>query len=114
MNRKYTYTTPAYIISPVETMVKGAKQKTWPDPTEYDLIFISFRTFGGTESVSNGILSTIDTANVETWYDPRIKANCRLILADDGSVWEIIGRPEDIDRRHMTLRFKVRSVNGGA
>jgi len=114
MNRRLTYTTPAYILRPIETTIKGSKHKTWPEPSEYDLIFISFRTFGGTESVENGVLSTVNTGNVETWYDPRIKANCRIKLADDGSEWEVIGNPEDIDRRHMILRFKVKSVNGGA
>lgn len=78
------------------------------------MFFGSFKTYGGTETTSNGILSVEDTANIETWYRPDIDSNCRVVLADTGAVYEIIGAPEDINQRHQWLVFKVRRVKGGA
>ena len=40
----------------------------------------SFRTFGGTEKVVNGVLTLENTAVVETFFDPTIKADCRIKL----------------------------------
>lgn len=72
----------------------------------------SFRSFGGTEREVNGVLSVEDTAVVETWYRPDIKADCRIKVLENGNEYEILGVPEDIEMRHQILRFKVRRVQG--
>ena len=79
------------------------------------LIYGSFRSFGGTEVTSNGAYTVEDTATIETWYRPDIKADCRIVLADDlSAVYEIVGTPEDIEMRHQFLHIRVRRVKGGA
>ena len=106
------YTVPAEILRPEYTTIKGVKKKTYPESGER--INISFKTYGGTESESNGAYTVLDTANVETWYRPDISADCAIKLLDDGSVYEIIGQPEDVNRRHQWLHFKVQRTKGGA
>ena len=106
------YTVPAEILTPTCRTIKGVKKKTYPDSGER--INVSFKTYGGRESESNGTYTVLDTANVETWYRPDISAECAIKLLDDGSIYEIIGQPEDVNRRHQWLRFKAQRVKGGA
>lgn len=109
------FSVPAHILTPTTTTVKGVVKKTYNNPTENNLFYCSFRTFGGTESSSNGVYSVVDTANIETWFRPDIKANCRIVLAEDSSkVYEVIGEPENIELRNQFIKFKVQRVTGGA
>ena len=106
------YTTAIEILTPTYTREKGNDVKSYP--TTGTQIFCSFKTFGGTETTQNGVYSVVNTANIETWYRPDITAACRVRLLETGEVFEIIGRPENIDMRHQFLKFKVRAVEGGA
>ena len=109
------YTVPAYLLIPTEEIIKGVQVKTYPKPNEGELIFCSFKTYGGTEQNVNGVRSVIDTATIETWYRPDIKAKCRLCLADNlTKFYEVEGEPENINRRNQWLLFKVKAVAGGA
>ena len=81
---------------------------------EVGKIFVNFKTYGGTESVTNGVLSVIDTAQITTWYRPDIRSDCRLRRLSDGALFEIIGEPENLEQRSQILYFKVRRVKGGA
>lgn len=111
----FPYNTPAYILTPTFTTVKGVAKKSFNDPTEDDLIYCSFKTYGGTESLSNDVYTVLDTANVETWFRPDIKAGCKFLLADDMSkAYAVIGEPENINMRNQYLKFKVQRVAGGA
>lgn len=102
---------PIKLLIPVKTNVKGTVKKSFPD--DGPLIFCSFKTYGGTESNSNGVYSITDTANVETWYRPDIKSDCRIKLCDTGSIYDIINDPENINRRNQYMKFKVQRVIGG-
>lgn len=104
------FDTPVMLLTPTYGTYNGVKNKTYPDTGP--MIMVSFRTFGGSEKVVNGIYSIENTATVETWYNPDIKAECRIVL--DDVPYEIINDPEDINRRHQFLRFKVKAVGGGA
>lgn len=106
------FTVPLMLLIPTNNTAKGSTKKVYPD--EGEIIFCSFKTYGGTETTSNGVLVVEDTANVETWYRPDITSNCRIKLADTGEVYEIIGKPENINRRNKYLKFKVKAVTGGA
>lgn len=109
------FNVPMYLLIPIKGMVKGVPVKTYPEPTNDSLIFGSFRSFGGTESQSNGVLTVSDTANIESWYRPDITADCRIALANDPSmIYEIIGTPENINMRNQFIKFKVQRVGGGA
>lgn len=104
---------------------KGVDRKQYPTVEEalsvkdkndksVNLFFGSFKTYGGTEKTVNGVYSIEDTANIETWYRPDITSNCRIARANDGTIFDIINEPEDINQRHQFLKFKIKRVKGGA
>ena len=96
--------------TPKITTVKGSSKKSYINAGE---IYCSFRTFGGTETTTNGALTIENTAVVDTWYNPEITADCRVITADGGT-YEILGTPENVNMRNQYLIVKVRAVKGGA
>ncbi len=103
------YSTPVELFNPTYETVKGVTRKVYPD--EGELIFCSFRTFGGTETTVNGQLTVVDTANVETWYRPDITSASQIRVG--AKVYEVMGEPENIEQRNQFLKFKVRGVKGG-
>lgn len=111
----FPFNVPMYLLIPDVNEVKGVFVKTYPAASSGELIYCSFKTFGGTEAQNNGILSVVDTAVIETWFRPDIKANCRLCLAENTEkIYEILGTPENINMQNQFLKFKVQSVSGGA
>lgn len=107
------------------TQVKGVNKKEYPTIEEaltikdkngnsINLFFGSFKSYGGTERIVNGIYSIEDTANIETWYRPDINSNCRIARANDGAIFDVINEPENINMRNQFLKFKVKRVKGGA
>lgn len=115
---------PLILLTPIPKTISGVTKNEYPtieealsvkdeDNNPINLFFGSFKTFGGTEVESNGVYSIEKTANVETWFRPDIKANCRIAL-EDGETYDILGDPEDINKRHQFLKFKVRRIKGGA
>lgn len=103
------FVVPAILQVPTTKSIKGVLTKTYE---KKDDIFVSFRTFGGTERTSNDAIMVENTGTVETWYRPDIKSDCRLII--DDLPYEILGTPENISMRNQYLVFKVRAVKGGA
>lgn len=108
------FNVPMKLLTPITSVEYGAVKKTFTAPEDSELFFGSFRTYGGTENVENGVYTLIDTASVGTWYRPDIKGDCRVYLCDNEQIYEIISDPEDIDMRHQFLQFKVRKVGGKA
>lgn len=103
------------LLAPVYSSAYGAAKKTFADPeTVEDVFFGSFRTFGGTERIRNDVYTLEDTATIDCWYDPSIKADCAVYVCDTGRTYEIIGTPENIDLRNQYMSFKVRRVGGAA
>lgn len=105
------FNVPALILKGEYTKVNGVNVKTF---TDGDQIFVSAKSYGGTENNVNDVIVITDTINIETWYRPDITGTDGLRLLDDGSEWEIINNPEDIERRHQFLKFKVQRRKGGA
>ena len=101
-----------YLLIPTTQTIKGVTKKVFPETGE--LIYGTFKTYGGTESTSNDVISIVDTANIETWYRPDIKADCGIALADSNKVYEVSGEPENIRMRNQVIKFKVQAVKGGA
>lgn len=106
------YTTGIELLVPSYCRSKGVQVKTFPDSGE--ILYCSFRTYGGTEDTTNGVYTVHDTAQVETWYRPDIRADCRVRLILTGDVYEVIGKPENVNMRNQFIRFKVQAVEGGA
>ena len=109
---------PLILLVPTYKKTSGVNKPIYPTIEEAskddnNLFFGSFKTYGGTERDVNGVYSIEDTANIETWYRPDIKGNCR-VAREDGATYDIIGEPENISMRNQFLKFKVRRVKGGA
>ena len=103
------YITPVELFNPTYETFKGVTKKVYPETGE--LIFCSFKTYGGTETVINNQVTVVDTANVETWYRPDITSATQIRVGNKR--YEVMGEPEDIEQRHQILKFKVRGVKGG-
>lgn len=111
----FPFSEPIYLLKPVKKIVKGVSVKTYSEPSDDDIIFCSFKTYGGTEQTVNGLLSVVDTANIETWYNPDIKTDCRIALVrNPEEVYDIISKPENINMRNQFMKFKVKAIGGGA
>ena len=87
------FNVPLLLLVPTSETVLGVEKKTFPAPQDGVLFYGSFRTFGGTEKDVNGAYSLENTAVIETWYRPDIKADCRIKVLSTGDIYEIIGKP---------------------
>lgn len=102
------------LLVPTYAKVLGVDGKTFPAIKDGIPFNGNFRTFGGTEREVNGVYSVIDTAIIETWYNPAIQSDCRVVIRDSGAVYEIINEPENIELRNQYMKFRVQRVKGGA
>lgn len=105
------FSVPARILKGTYTKVNGINSKTFVNGSD---IWVSAKSYGGTEREVNGKLVIVDTLVIECFYTPEITSIDGLMLLDDLSKWEIMNTPEDIERRHQFLRFKVQRVVGDA
>jgi len=105
------FNVPLFLFVPTIVTKKGSSKKVYPEVGEQ--IMCSFRTFGGTERTENDVLVIEDTAVIETWYRPDIKPDCKIKDTDE-TEYEILGTPENINRRNQYLKFKIRAIRGGA
>lgn len=102
------------LLIPTSVNDHGTTKKTFPKPEDAPVFFGSFRTFGGSEQTQNDVYTLVNTATVDTWFRPDIKADCRIYICDTSQTYEVISDPEDIELRHQYLQFKVRKVGGKA
>lgn len=108
------FSVPMILLSPTYSTVNGVRKKTFPATENGILFYGTFKTYGGTEKVVDGLFSVQDTANIETWYRPEIKSDCQIVIPATGAVYEILSEPENIELRNQFLKFKVSRVKGGA
>lgn len=105
------FNVPARIMKGTFEKINGVNVKTF---TEGDLIWVSAKSYGGTEKVVNDNYVIVDTLSIETWFRPDITSEDNIQLLDDNSEWEILNTPENIDRRNQYLKFKVKRYKGRA
>ena len=106
------FTVPLIVYKPTYSKSGGVRTKVYP--AEGFQIFGTFRTFGGTDSNVNGVLSVIDTAEIETWYRPDLTSDCQIELPATGAKYDVLGVPENIGQRNRFLKFRVSRNKGGA
>lgn len=111
-NEAAQMTTATRLQTPVVDRTLGVNKKTYSDVT--GVVLVNWKSYGGTETTSNGVLSVEDTAQIVCWYRPDIRSDCRLVRLSDGATYEIVGEPENIEQRNQFLKFKVRRAKGGA
>ena len=103
--------TPVQLLTPTgTTKINGVTRHTYP--ASGDVIFVNWKTYGGTEQTVNGLYAIADTAQITTRYRGDIAVNCRL-LREDGKVYEVITEPENCDLNNRYMEFKVERVKGG-
>lgn len=75
-----------------------------------DYILASFKTYGGTDLTVNGRLVVEDTGTLYTYYNPKIGTRTKLLDITEGVKYEVLGRPENIERRNQYMMIRVRSI----
>ena len=114
--RKYKAAMPFNVamrlLTPTIATVKGVRTPTYPEPKNGVLFYGAFRSFGGTESTENNVYIVLDTATIDTWFRPDIKADCRIYVCETGATYEIKGNPENIDMRNQFLQIRVQRLGG--
>ena len=104
---------PMKLLVPTSTVVKGVTKKVYPNPEDVTEVFFgSFRTYGGTENMSNDVYTVYDTAVIDTWYNPAITSDCRVYICETAEIYDVISRPENIGMRHQYLQFKLQKIGG--
>ena len=102
------YNVPFKLERPVKTSSQG-KTIVKGEPVDDNFRYCSFKTNAGTETQKNGVVIIEDTAVVETYWDSEI-VHLGFITLDDGSKYQIISKPENIERKNHFMKFKVKGV----
>ena len=84
----FPFNVPASIYVASFSTVNGVTTKTYT--ALQGIIYVSAKSYGGTEKVINGKYVIEDTIEVETWFNPYITSDCRIKLLDDNSMYEIL------------------------
>lgn len=71
----------------------------------YTSFFCSFKTYGGTEVVENGVMKVLPTGTIHTFYNKNIGQTS--VIEIGGFKYKIISPIENIDMRNMYYVFKV-------
>lgn len=109
MYKPNPFTVAFEVLNPIDSKkVNGKLVYTYPE--EGFRIDGSFKSFGGTETVINNVFTIVDTANIETFYNPEITSLSRIKKLKDGKIYEILGTPENIKERDRVLKLKVKYI----
>lgn len=107
-------TTPCQLLIPKTTNHAGIVKKEY---IESDIFFCIFKSYGGTNlkgaESSGDIIKIVDTANCECYYNPNITSSCKIKNLVNNKTYEIINEIEDVECRHMLMKFKVQCIKGG-
>lgn len=108
-------TTPCKVLIPEYKKKNGKEVKSYPSVDDSEILFFcSFKTYGGTETLQDGVYAVNDTANIFCYYNENIQSNCRIVRMTDMAVFDVIGEPENIDMRFQFMKFKVKRTKGSA
>lgn len=113
--KEESYNVPMLLLRPMYETVLNETTKKYPNHEEVGdefLFYGSFKTYGGTESTVNGIYTILDTAIIQTWFDPSISSDCRIYVIPNGKTYDIENTPENIGMRNRLMQFKVKRIGG--
>ena len=108
---RYELPVTVELLIPTAETVLGVVRAAYPETGM--AIGCRWETMPAEERRVNGIVSVIERARVTARMRPAIAADCRL-KREDGSVWEIIGTPENTGLSDRWQTFTVRRIAGGA
>ena len=103
------FNVPAMLLKRTLTKVNGVNQESF---TEKTMFFCSAKSYGGTEKQVNGVTVIEDTWTIDTWYNPDFRKGDKIRFLDDGTEYEILASPENINRRGQYMRFKAGGIGG--
>lgn len=101
---------PARILHCTYKKVNGVNTEVY-EPDE-DVLWVGAKSYGGTEKNVNDVYTIIDTMEFTCYYTSNIQSSDRLEILTDGSVWEILNTPENIDMRGAFMKIKCRRWHG--
>lgn len=101
---------PARIHHATYKVVNGVNTPVYEADSR--VIWVSAKSYGGTERDVDGAYSIIDTMTFVSYYYPDIKAQDRIELLGNGHVYDILNTPENIDMRGSFMTFKGRRYHG--
>lgn len=99
------------LLIPTLTTVLGVRKKTYP--TTGAAIECRWVTSPSEERGVNGVISVVERATLTMRMVPAVQAGYR-ILRGDGTLWEIIGAPENTGYSDRWQTFTVQRISGGA
>lgn len=103
------FNVPAMLLKRSLTKVNGVNQESF---TEKIAFFCSAKSYGGTEKQVNGVTVIEDTWTIDTWFNPDFRKGDKIRFLDDGTEYEILASPENINRRGQYMRFKAVGIGG--
>jgi hypothetical protein len=103
------FAVPAMHLKRKTEKINGVNQETF---TESGMFYCSAKSYGGTERIVNDVFVIEDTWQIDTWYNPAFGKGDRIRFLDDGSEFELLASPENINRRGQYMRFKVSRIGG--
>lgn len=110
---KNRFNVPLMLYIPQYNKALGTVTKEYTEDDNYKFqFFASVKTYGGTETQINGLLVIERTAIIETYYTPKITADCQIKNLINNHTYEILGDVENIDFCNQFLRFKVKTIGG--
>lgn len=108
---RYELTVTVELLCPTAEMILGVRKKVYPDSGT--AVECAWQPQPSEERKVNGIVSVIERAKITARMRPAITADCRL-KREDGTLWEIIGVPENTGLSDRWQVFIVRRISGGA
>lgn len=99
-------TTPIKVLKEEKTNVNGRVGISHKESSD-ELIWCIWKSYGGTESVIDGLSVYKDTATIECRFTPNINQNDIIENLITNTKYKIITVPDDINQLHQFLRFKV-------
>lgn len=99
-------TTPIALFKQEKISVNGRVESLYSKVSN-EVVWCSWKSYGGTESVIDGLSVFKDTATIECRYNPSICQNDIIENLITHNKYKIITVPDDINQMHQFLRFKV-------
>jgi hypothetical protein len=103
-------TTPISLIK--QERVKDGGYTEIKESESSEILWCSWKSYGGTESDIDGLSLFQDTAKIECRYHPQIKQNDIVKNLLTNKKYQIISVPDDINQLHQYLQFKVKRLAG--
>ena len=100
------------LLNPTPETIKGVNTQKYPEPSKGMMMYGTFRTFGGTETMINNVLTVTATGYIDTWYRSDLKSDSRIYIVQTGETYEVLGKPENINMQNQFLKVRVRLIGG--